>query len=169
MFYTIADDLILYQLISFMKKYSNFELKLREYFFEKTQGIYPEFIIVIKKYIFFFVKKEDYFNSNSYLNSIRREITNRKIIIIRTENVLINLLFSFFPDLNIDTIKIEFNNRSNTRELSIYFLFFKERGIAIGRNGEYIRAVNEIFEKYIICGNRKSPVRLKCKFDKNSY
>ena len=83
MFYTIADDLILYQIFSFVKKYSNYELKLREYFFEKTKGIYPEFIVVIRQFIFFFVKKEDYFGSKVYLDSIRREFSNKKVIIIR--------------------------------------------------------------------------------------
>ncbi|MFX1503993.1 MAG: hypothetical protein ACFFDH_23730 [Promethearchaeota archaeon] len=164
MFYTIADDLILYQVFSFIKKYSNYELKLREYFYEKTQGIYPEFIVVIKQFIFFFVKKEYYFSAKVYLDSMRREITNRKIIIIRIERILINMLFNFFPDLNVDTVKIEHDCNSGKREISVYFLFFKERGIAIGRNGDYIRAVNEIFENYVVFGNRNTPIRLKCKF-----
>ncbi|MFX1417413.1 MAG: hypothetical protein ACFE9N_00690 [Promethearchaeota archaeon] len=164
MFYTIADDLIFYQVFSFVKKYTNYELKLREYFYEKTQGIYPEFIVVIRQFIFFFIKKEHYFNAKEYLDSMRRELINRKIIIIRIERILINMLFSFFPDLNIDTVKIENDYESGKREISVYFLFFKERGIAIGRNGDYIRAVNEIFEKYVKFVNKNSPVRVKCKF-----
>jgi hypothetical protein len=164
MFYTIADDLIFYQLVSFKKKYSNYELKLREYFFEKTQGIYPEFVVVIKQYIFFFVNKQHYFSSKAYLDSMRRELGKRKIIIVRTEKTLINLLFSFFPDLNIENIKIEFDNNSSKREISVYFLFFEERGIAIGRNGDYIRAVNELFEKYVIFENQNAPLKVKCKF-----
>ena len=164
MFYTIADELIFYQFISFKKKYSNFELKLCEYFFEKTQGIYPEFVVVIKQFIFFFVKKQHYFSLKVYLDSIRREIGNRKIIIIRIEKILINMLFSFFPDLNIENIEIEFDNQSGKREISIYFLFFKERGIAIGRNGDYIRTVNEIFENYVIFENQNTPLKVSCKF-----
>ncbi|MFW9972751.1 MAG: hypothetical protein ACFFDF_21375, partial [Candidatus Odinarchaeota archaeon] len=144
MFYTIADNLIFYQLISLKKRYSNFELKLREYFFEKTKGIYPDFVVVIRQFIFFFVKKQHYFSSKIFLDSMRREISNRKIIIIGIEKTLINLLFSFFPDLNIDNVKIEYDSQSGTREISIYFLFFKERGVALGRNGDYIKAVNEI-------------------------
>ncbi|MFX1308559.1 MAG: hypothetical protein ACFE9M_08410 [Promethearchaeota archaeon] len=164
MFYTIADDLVFYQIISFKKKFSNFELKLREYFYEKTQGIYPAFVVVIKQFIFFFVKKQDYFSSKVYLDSIRREIGNKKIVIIRIEKNLINVLFSFFPDLNIENIKIEFDNQSGKRIISIYFLFFEDRGIAIGRNGDYIKAVNEIFKNYIIFENRNNPLKVKCKF-----
>ena len=166
MFYSLIDDLIFYQLLSFIKKYSNFELKLREYFAQKTEGIYPEFIVVINQYIFFFVKKKDYFSSNMHLNSMRRQFNKRKILIIRIEKILINLLFSFFPDLNIDDIKIEVDNISGRREISVYFLFFKERGIAIGRNGEYIRAVNLIFENYVIFENNNTPLKIKCKFQK---
>jgi len=164
MFYTIADDLIFYQLVSFKKKYTNFELKLREYFFEKTQGIYPEFVVVIRQFIFFFVKKQHYFSSKVYLGSMRRELGNRKIIIIRIEKTLINILFSFFPDLNIENIKIEFGKQSSKREISIYFLFFEERGIAIGRNGDYIRVVNEIFENYVVFENQNAPLIVRCKF-----
>jgi len=164
MFYTIADDLIFYQLLSFKKIYTNFELKLREYFYEKTQGIYPEFLVVIRQFIFFFVKKHHYFNAKAYLESMRREIGYRKVIIIRIEKNLINLLFSFFPDLNIENVKIEFDKKSGKREISVFFLFFEERGIAIGRNGEYIRAVNEIFDNYIIFENKYNPLRVKCKF-----
>ena len=166
MFYSLIDDLIFYQLLSFIKKYSNFELKLREYFAQKTKGIYPEFIVVINQYIFFFVKKKDYFSSNMHLNSMRRQFNKRKILIIRIEKILINLLFSFFPDLNIDDIKIEVNKRSFNREISVYFLFFKERGIAIGSNGDYIRAVNSIFENYVVFENNNTPLKIKCKFKK---
>ncbi len=164
MFYTIADDLIFYQILSFVKKYQNFELKLRDYFYSRTDGIYPEFIVVINQFIFFFVKKKNYFNSKMHLNAMRREITQRKILIIRVERILLNLLFSFFPDLNIDTIKIESNNKSGIREISIYFLFRNERGIAIGRNGDYIKAVNEIFKKYVVFENRNSPLQVKCRY-----
>ena len=164
MFYTIADDLIFYQVLSFKKIYSNYELKLREYFYEKTEGIYPVFVIVIRQFIFFFVKNRDYFCSYSYIDSMRRELGSRKVIIIRIEKTLINMLFNFFPDLNIENVKVEFNNKSGKREISVYFLFFNERGIAIGREGEYIRAVNEIFEKYVVFENKNTPLRVKCKF-----
>ncbi len=166
MFYTISDDLILYQLLSFIKIYSNFELKLREYFAQKTEGIYPEFIVVINQYIFFFVKKKYYLSAQMHLSAMRRQISKRKIIIIRIEKILINLLFSFFPDLNIDDIIIEDDNLSGRKEISVYFLFFKERGIAIGRNGEYIRAVNYIFENYVVFEYNNTPLKVNCKFKK---
>lgn len=164
MFYTIVDDLVLYQLLSFIKKFSNYELKLREYFYQKTAGIYPEFIIVVNQFIFFFVRKGNYFRSKACLDSIRRQITNKKVLIIRVEKILINLLFSFFPDLNIEDIKIEVDNNSGKREISVYFLFFEERGIAIGRNGDYISGVNEIFKNYVVFENKNTPLEVKCKF-----
>ncbi|KKM61750.1 hypothetical protein LCGC14_1528580 [marine sediment metagenome] len=163
MFYTIADDLIFYQLLSFVKRYSNFELKLREYFYNKTEGIYPELIIIIDQFIFFFIKSENYFNSKKHIYSIRRDLANKKVLIIRFEKILINLLFSFFPDVYIHDIKIDFNNNSIKKEISIYFLFIEERGIAIGRNGAYIKAVNKLFENYIIFENKHVPLEIKCK------
>jgi len=150
-------------MLSFVRKYSNFELKLGKYFFNKTKGICPEFIIVIEKYIFFFVKKESYFISKFYLDSMRREIKSKKVIIIRVENVFINLLFSFFPDLYIHDIKIEKDESSGMREISLYFLTYKERGIAIGRKGDYIKSLNELCQKFLVLENRISPLEIKCK------
>jgi len=164
MFYTIADDLIFYQLLSFVKRFSNFELLLREYFAKKTDGIYPEFIAVVNQYIFFFIKKKYYPISKMHLGEMRRQIVKRKIMIIRIEKIFINLLFSFFPDLNIDDIEIEFDYESGSREISVYFLFYEERGIAIGRNGDYIRAVNDVLEKYVVFENNNTPLKVKCKF-----
>ncbi len=166
MFYTISDELIFYQLLLFVNKYSNFELQLRQYFYNKTGGIYPVLIIVIDKFIFFFVKSEKYFNSKIYLDSIRRDLAYKKVLIIRFETILINLLFSFFPDVYIHDIKIDFNKNSCKKEISIYFFFIKERGIAIGRNGDYIKAVNQLFENYIIFENKHVPLAVKCKIIK---
>lgn len=162
-FYTILDDLYFYQMLSFVRKYSNFELKLGKYFYNKTKGIYPEFIIVIGKFVFFFVKNESYFISKFYLDSMRREIKSKKVIIIRVENVFINLLFSFFPDLYIHDIKIEKDESSGVREISLYFLTYKERGIAIGRKGEYIKSLNELCQKFLVLENKITPLEIKCK------
>jgi len=162
-FYTILDDLYFYQMLSFVRKYSNFELKLGKYFYNKTKGVYPEFIIVIGKFVFFFVKNESYFISKFYLDSMRREIKSKKVIIIRVENVFINLLFSFFPDLYIHDIKIEKDESSGVREISLYFLTYKERGIAIGRKGEYIKSLNELCQKFLVLENRITPLEIKCK------
>jgi len=162
-FYTILDDLYFYQMLSFVRKYSNFELKLGKYFYNKTKGVYPEFIIVIDKFVFFFVKNESYFNSKFYLDSMRREIKSKKVIIIRVENVFINLLFSFFPDLYIHDVKIEKDESSGVREISLYFLTYKERGIAIGRKGEYIKSLNELCQKFLVLENRITPLEIKCK------
>lgn len=162
-FYTILDDLYFYQMLSFVRKYSNFELKLGKYFYNKTKGICPEFIVVIDKFIFFFVKRESYFISKFYLDSIRREIKPKKVLIIRVENVFINLLFSFFPDLYIHDIRIENDESSGIREISLYFLTYEERGIAIGRKGEYIKSLNELCQKFLVLENKINPLEIKCK------
>ena len=84
-------------------------------------------------------------------------------MIIRVENVFINLLFSFFPDLYIHDIKIENDNPSGEREVSLYFLSYKDRGIAIGRQGEYIKCLNELCQKFIILENKITPLEIRCK------
>ena len=98
-----------------------------------------------------------------YLNSIRREINPRKVLIIRYEKIFINLLFSFFPDLYIHDIRIEHNATSGVREISVYFLTYKDRGIAIGRQGEFIKILNELCKKYVLLENKINPLEITCK------
>jgi hypothetical protein len=167
MFYTILDDLILYQQLTFKpSKYSNYELKLHKYFYDKTLGIDPTYIFNINiennDYLFFFINKENYFTARAYLRSIRTDIKNKKISIIRTDNVLIYLIFNLFPDLCIYDIKNEFNNKNGTYEISVYFLReLNTYHVAVGRNGGYIKALNVFFEKYVIFENRNTPIKIK--------
>jgi hypothetical protein len=161
------------QKVKIKKVYSNIELKYFQYFHRKT-NIIPEHVIVInrsksfsetvektRKFVFFFVKSEDYFKALFYKRSIRREIGN-KVQILRVENVLVNLLFAFFPDPYIHDVK--FSKKKNFIFLTIYFLSFEERGIAIGRSGDYIKAVNEIFEKFVILqeNHNINSLKIKC-------
>ncbi|MEJ2296710.1 MAG: hypothetical protein P8Y23_18330, partial [Candidatus Lokiarchaeota archaeon] len=138
----------------------NFEIKLYKYFSGKTH-IYPQNIIIINNFIFFFVNNEDYFFAKRYINSIRKDLI-KKSLIIRAENTLITLLYSLFPDLYIHDIKIEWNIYSGKREICINFLSFKERGIAVGCNGDYIKTVNQLFEKNVIMQIDDKPFKINC-------
>ena len=109
----------------------------------------------------FFVSNEDYFHVRNYINIIRKELV-KKTLIIRAENTFITLLYSLFPDLYVHDIKIDWNMFSGKREISINFLSFKERGIAIGCNGDYIKAINHLFEKNVIFQNGEKPFKINC-------
>lgn len=160
MVYTILDDLIFYQLLRINNKFTNFEIKLYKYFLKKTQ-MYPQNVININNFVFFFVNNEDYFFAKKHINGIRKELI-KKALIIRAENTLINLLYSLFPDLYIHDIRIEWNVFSAKREISVSFLSFKERGIAIGCNGDYIKTVNQLLERNVIFQNGEKPFKINC-------
>jgi len=167
MFYTILDDLILYQLLTIKpSKYSNYELKLHRYFFDKTQ-IDPSYIIIITiendDFIFFFVNQDKYFEARTYLKSLRHRII-KKVSIIRFDNILLNLLFNLFPDLCIHDVRIEQNNIERKYEISICFLKdLNVYPIAVGKRGKYIKAVNELFDKHINLYKDNTPLTIKCK------
>ena len=167
MFYTILEDLILYQQLAFKpSKYSNYELKLFKYFYDKTQ-IDLSFLIIMKiegvDFIFLFVKHDKYFEARTYLNSLRHRII-KKVSIIRFDNILLNLLFNLFPDLCIHDVRIEINNIKGKYEISICFLKdLNTYHIAVGRNGIYIKAVNELFDKHINFYKDNIPLTIKCK------
>lgn len=148
--------------VSMKKRYSNDELIYYRYFYQKI-NVYPEHIIIIRNFIFFFVKGSDYFKAKLHLGAFRRNLGS-KILIIRAEKTLIRLLFGFFPDLYIHDIVSSINKYTGIINVTIYFISFEERGIAIGRNGEYIKTVNEIFEKYITFEKDINSIKIKCKF-----
>ncbi|MFX1377629.1 MAG: hypothetical protein ACFFA4_00915 [Promethearchaeota archaeon] len=168
MFYTIAEDLILYQQLSIKPlKYTNYELILHNYFYKKTQ-INPSYIILINidqiDFIFFFVRQNKYFQAKTFLNSIRNNIPNKKVMVIRFDNILINLIFNLFPDLCIEDIEIEINKVKGKYEINISFL--RELNIyhiAVGDHGCYIKAVNELMEKYVSFNNCYIPLTIKCR------
>ncbi len=133
--------------IRIIKKFSNLELKLYKYFHNKT-GLFPESVIIIEDFIFFFVKDQHFFSVSNYIASIRKEIPNKKVLIIRTEKKLISQIFSLFPDLYIHDVQIK-SVDSKKIIASVYILTFRDRGVAIGREGNYIKAINELFKNSI--------------------
>ncbi len=150
-----------FQKISIKKQFSNLEIGLYQYFFNKT-GIYPKNIIIYRDFIFFFVSNQDFFLIYKHLTSIRREIIKKKILIVRDENSLITLLFSFFPDIYIHDIALEKLESDGKFQIIISFLSFKERNIAIGKDGKYIKAVNNIINNYITFQKDNISIRIKC-------
>lgn len=168
MFYTILDEFVLYQIFSFFKKYSNYELKLHNYFYMKTK-IDPIHINVTRidnvEYIFYFIEKESYLKARDHLNSLRNDVKRRKkITIIQADNILINLIYNLFPDLCIQDIVMEAHKFSNYYEVTV--LFLKDLNlyhIAVGRNGGYIKSINKLFDSCIRLDNSDTPIKIKCK------
>lgn len=156
---SLTDEYFLYQKVKFKKKFSNKELKLMKFFYIRTK-IHLDNVISLNNFIFFFVKGRDYFKAKLYRNSFRKSL-ERKTLIIRAERILIKLLFGFFPDPYIHDIKL-INGQSGSKTVTVYFLSFKDRGIAIGRKGDYIKTINEIFEKFVILDDVVIPIKIKC-------
>jgi len=158
---SLKEEIFFSEKLKIRKKYTNTELKLYQYFYEKTKRIYPENVIVINNFIFFFVGNEYYFKVKLFLHSLRKEL-NKKVLIIRAENTLINLLFGFFPDIYIHDVKLKIDEDTGLKCVLVYFLSFEERAIAVGCNGEYIKAVNYIFDNYVIFKNHDHSLKIKC-------
>jgi len=158
----LANDSIFSQKVKIKKKYSNIEINLIKYFFSKTR-VYPENVIILNQFVFFFVNNKDYFQTKLFLNSMRKQL-EKKILIIRAEKNLMKLLFGFFPDPYIHDINVENNEYDgiNMKTIIVYFITYEERGIAIGKSGDYIKAVNELFKKFVVFDNQNILIRIKC-------
>jgi hypothetical protein len=167
MYSSLDEELFFTQKVILKKKYQNRELALHKYFWTKTK-IFPECVIVIKNFIFFFVSNKDYFKSKIYHREFRQETGKRKVLIIRMEKTLAKFLLSFFPDPYIHDIKLEIDEETGKRRINTYLLSYEERGIAIGRSGDYIKAINEIFKEYVLFEEYATfkkyylPIEIKC-------
>ena len=159
---SFIDDLLFYQKLSVRKKFSNKELLLFHFFYDSTK-IFPKIVIIVKDIVFFFLDNEKYFEAKSRLPYLRKKFQNRRIVLVREEGVLVNLVFGFFPDPYIHRIRIERNLNTGQIIIIAGFLSFEERGIAVGRNGDYIKAINFIFENYIKFADYQGfQVKIKC-------
>ena len=161
MFNTVAENSFFSQKVQIKKRFSNREIQLYQYFFKKT-NIFPSNVIILDNYILFFVDAKYYFRTKNRLRLLRKELINHKILIIRSENILINLLFGFFPDTYIHDVKLEFNEDIGMKIVHVQFLSYEERGIAIGGKGDYIKTVNQIFENYIEFEKQFPPIKIQC-------
>lgn len=171
MYSIIEDYLFFWQVINVKKNFSNLELKFSQFFFNITK-VFPVNIIIKDQYIFFFVNNEDYFRAKYYIKKIRSILKNKKILIFRDELTLIRLLFSFFQDTNIYDIILDQNKNSNKKLVKILFSIDKDRAIAIGNNGIYIKIINFLFKNYInfVYYNNehiKIPIEIRCELLKN--
>jgi hypothetical protein len=143
------DNSFFNQRLSIKKRYTNREILLHHYFYEWCK-VYPKNIIIINNFIFFFIENQHYFNAKDFLLLMRRQMQNRKLLIIRDENRFIRLLYNFFPDPYVHDIRVYRNIYAGRIDIVVGFLSFVDRGIAIGCKGEYIKAVNVLFKKYVI-------------------
>ena len=136
--------------------FSNYEIELYKYFYKKTR-VFPQIIISIKNFLFFFVKNQDYFKAKSRVKFLKIGISNKKIMVIRREKTIIRLILAFFPDVYIHRIFFTIDDTNADIIMKVIFLTDLDRLIAIGgKNGTYIKLVNQIFNKYIY------PLKLQC-------
>ena len=159
---SLEENSFLSQKVRIKKKFFNKEINLYHFFHHITK-IYPVNIIVSNEFIFFLVKNEDYFNVKRFLTKLRALLKEKKIIVIRSETTLIKLLFSFFPDTYIHDIALHIVESKAEILITIYFILYEDRGIAVGRGGKYIKVINYIFENYVILEEfDKNPIKISC-------
>ena len=157
----MIEDLFYSMELNIKRIFSNLELDLFRLFHKKVR-IHPVTIIVQRGFLFFFVKNEDYFKAKSRIKFVRNYLPNKKLLVIRLEKTIVKLIFGFFPDVYIDDIIFEIDNKTADINMIVIVLTDEDRKIAIGAKGSYIKAVNEVFDNYIF------PVKIICKVGKLS-
>jgi hypothetical protein len=161
---SLVDYLYFSQIVNIKKKFFNAELKFFRFFFEITK-IVPVFVIIRDPFVFYFVKPRDFFITKIFLRKLRYKLNGKKISIIPAETTLIRLVFSFFDDVYIHNVKLI--EKTNGTLIDVIFIFNKDRAVAVGNKGGYIKAVNYIFRNYIYFDNpfnnfEKDTVEIRC-------
>jgi hypothetical protein len=161
---SLVDYLYFSQIVNIKKKFFNTELKFFRFFFEITK-IVPVFVIIRNPFVFYFVKPRDFLMAKFFLRKLRYMLNGKKILIIQAETTLIRLVFSFFDDVYIHNVKLI--EKTNRTLIDVIFIFDKDRAVAVGNKGGYIKAVNHIFRNYISFDNpfnnfEKDPVEIRC-------
>ena len=143
------------QRVRFRNIIRNDELVYMKFFKYKTK-LFCENVILYGKYVFYFVKPNHFRKASKHLVQLRTSLPSKKILIIKNERRILDLIYAFFPDASIKKLELKIKKVTGDIELFIYFKHFRERGIAIGKKGNFIRILNEVFEKYIY------PVKISC-------
>jgi len=161
---SLVNYLYFSQIVNIKKKFFNTELKFFKFFIEITK-IVPVFVIIRNPFVFYFVKPRDFFMAKFFLRKLRYKLNGKKISIIRAETTLLRLIFSFFDDVYIHNVKLV--EKTNGTLIDVLFLFDKDRAVAVGNEGGYIKAVNFIFRNYIFFDTpfnkiEKDPVEIRC-------
>jgi len=161
---SLVDYLYFSQIVNIKKKFFNTELKFFKFFFEITK-IVPVFVIIRNPFVFYFVKPRDFFMAKFFLRKLRYKLKGKKISIIWVETTLIRLVFSFFDDVYIHNVKLI--EKTNGTLIDVIFLFDKDRAVAVGNEGGYIKTVNYIFRNYISFDSsfnksEKDPIEIRC-------
>ncbi|TFF98472.1 MAG: hypothetical protein EU547_01350 [Promethearchaeota archaeon] len=157
---TITENILASKNVKIAKRFSNDELKYMNYFYKKTQE-FPENIIIYNRFIFFFIKDQVYFSILKYIPELRKELSAFKLLIIRDETNLLKLCLSFFPDIYIHDIKLKIERRRNRILISLYTLDYNDRGIAIGKRGNYIKTVNDVLKNYVEVQEVSLPIEIE--------
>ncbi|MFO8019403.1 MAG: hypothetical protein R6U96_12270 [Promethearchaeia archaeon] len=152
---------ILGQEIRLTKKISNKELFLIQAFYRIT-CIYPKNVIHHQNFILFFVKSASYFRCKQKLKLLRQKLVSKKILIIRHETTLLKLIFGLFPDIFIDDISIKIHEQEKILLIIVKVLTYKDRMIAIGGKGTYIKMLNEIINKFFKFEFPCKKITVKC-------
>lgn len=163
MFITVNEEIksILDQKIRLKKKISNKDLFLIQCFQDITH-IYPKNVILNENFILFFVENSKYFRSKHKLRILRQKMPSKKILIIRHETSLLKLLFGLFPDIFIDDILIKVKEQKRILLIVVKLLTYRERMIAIGAKGKYIKIVNKIMNKFFRFEYEYNHVTIRC-------
>jgi len=161
---SLDDYLYFSQIVKIKKKFFNTELNFFKFFFEITK-IVPVFVIIRNPFVFYFVKPRDFFMAKFFLRKLRYKLKGKKILIIHAETTLIRLVFSFFDDIYIHNVKLI--EKTNGNLIDVIFIFDRDRAVAVGNEGGYIKAVNYIFRNYISFDSsfnkfEKDPVEIRC-------
>ncbi len=156
-------SLYLRQKVEIKRKFTNKEITLSKKFASYAK-VQPDNIIFIEPYIFFFLEPDKYYKTKYFIQTLKKEL-GKKIRLVKFRNkrdTLLDLITSLFPEIFINDYGYYFDSNNQMDVIVVETLTLQERGIAIGRNGEYIKAINALLTNHALYDYRTKYVQIRC-------
>jgi len=156
-------SLYLGQVTEIKRTFTNEELKIGE-MFNKITKTNLEAIIPVSPYLFFFLTPDEYYKAKRFIRKLRAQF-QKKVRLIKFSNkkdTLLNLITALFSELYIHDYSCYYDSIKGMDIIIIKFLTYEERGLAIGKNGNYIKTINFLLSRYVKYEDRSKEVRVRC-------
>jgi N utilization substance protein A len=113
-----------------------------------TDAVTNDCLIIDNKTVVFIVRKGELGKAigkkGCNINRVRTAFKNKRVLVFEDSNSIEGFIKNLFPNINLLNIEIQ---EKNNEKLSVVTIESKNRGPAIGRDGEKIKTNKEILRR----------------------
>ncbi len=117
-----------------------------------TSAVAKDCLILDNKIVVFIVRKGELGKAigkkGSNINRVRTAFKNKRVVIFEDSDTIEGFIKNLFPNINLLNIDIQ---EKNNNKIAIITVDLKNRGSAIGRDGDKIKTNKEVLKRKFDC------------------